>query len=89
MSATPVNSEGAVEFTVLRSDTPWTTEEMIVISNAMVNIKVARGGDDPTILAIRQRHSRAKLEQLIEDHEFCIEYMPRARLPIDVSHDEY
>lgn len=89
MSATPVNSREAAEFTVLRSNTPWTAQEMIYISNAMVNTKVACGGKNSTILALRQRHSRTELEQLIKDHEFCIEYVSRAHLPIPVSHDEY
>jgi len=84
MVATPVNS---IEFTVLRSSVPWTTEEMINVSNALPGHKVARGTDDPTIMAICHKHRREELERLLVGHEFDIEHVPRAKLPIEVSHD--
>jgi len=85
MVATPVNR---AEFTVLRSSVPWTTEEMIIVSNALPDTKVARGGPDSTILAIRREHGREELESLLNGHQFRIEHVGRAELPIDVSHDD-
>ena len=88
MSAQPVNSEGAAEFTVLRSDKPWTAQEMRIVSDDLPNNRVARGGPGLTILAIRHRHSHDRLKHLLGDHDFELEHMSRDNLPFSVSHDD-
>jgi len=88
MAAIPVNSEGAAEFTVLHSKIPWTSEEMRIVSDDLPNNKVARGGPKLTILAIRHRHSRSRLESLLKGHDFILEHMSRDNLPFSVSHDD-
>jgi len=88
MSATSVNGGGEAEFTVLRSCVPWTTSDMMRLSEALPGNKVARGGPELTIMAIRHEHSRERLRSILKDREFCVEHVGRANLPIEVSHDE-
>jgi hypothetical protein len=75
-------------FTILEGGGRWTTSDLIMISDAIRNAKVACDADDPFRIAVQGAHREETIRWIIQRRNFTLRVVPRREMPFMVSEDE-